>query len=323
MAVYFYKSNSGDGWKNLATDRYFLENLNKDDILLYFYVNEKAVIIGKNQNAWKECNLNRMVENGVQLVRRHTGGGAVYHDEGNLNFSFIMGERNYDLTRQFGVIIAALKKFGLTAELSGRNDILVGDRKFSGNAFAMHRGMNAHHGTLLIHADLSQLANYLNVSEKKIRSKGISSVRSRVCNLSELNEELTVAKMEEALKEAFAAEYGEFEEYTFDEAAEARIAELYEQQSSWQWRLGNSPKFDYEIYERFSFGEMQIMLSFQHAVVTDVQVYTDALDTEIAEEVRALLKDMPFDLNKMAGVLEENGKPQMCEIAAYMRTLEL
>jgi len=323
MAIYCYRSNSGDGWENLARDRYFLENLGQDDIMLYFYVNEKAVIIGKNQNAWKECNLNRMDENGVQLVRRHTGGGAVYHDAGNLNFSFIMGEKNYDQARQFQVVIRALERFGLRAELSGRNDILAEGRKFSGNAFAMHRGMCAHHGTLLIDADLSQLAQYLNVSEKKIRSKGIQSVRSRVCNLSELNEALTVERMEEALKAAFAEEYGAYSAYEFDENAAEKIGELYEIQRSWEWRLGNSPKFDYEIYERFSFGEMQILLSFQKAVVSDVEVYTDALDTQLAETVRGLLMGEGFDLENFARKLETGGTDPLREIAGYIRTLEI
>ena len=149
MALYFYMSDSQDGWRNLARDRFFLNRLQKDDIMLYFYINGNAVIIGKNQNAWKECNLAAMEEDGVQVVRRHTGGGAVFHDKGNLNFSFIMGEQNYDLARQMGVIQKALSKIGLKAELSGRNDILVDGRKFSGNAFGMARGMRAHHGTIL------------------------------------------------------------------------------------------------------------------------------------------------------------------------------
>jgi len=136
MAVYLYQSDSYDGWYNLATDRFFLEHLNENDILLYLYINENAVIIGKNQNALRECNLGAMEKDSVQLVRRHTGGGAVYHDKGNLNFSFVMSEEHYDLNRQFGIIQKALARLGLDAALSGRNDLLIGDKKFSGNAFA-------------------------------------------------------------------------------------------------------------------------------------------------------------------------------------------
>lgn len=323
MAVYVYNSGSGDGWKNLSMDRYFLENLKPDDIMLYFYVNDRAVIIGKNQNAWKECNLKQMEDDGVQLVRRHTGGGAVFHDQGNLNFSFIMGEKNYDVSRQMQVIIDALEQFSLHAQVSGRNDILIEDKKFSGNAFAMNRGMCAHHGTLLINTDLMRLSKYLNVSEKKIRSKGIKSVRARVCNLADLQPDVTVERVREALIEMFVKEYGDAVEYQLDADAEKQVAEIYEQQASWQWRLGNSPKFDYEIYERFSFGEMQIMLSLQKAFVSEVQVFTDALDTRLADEVKELLQNVRFDTEELACALEKSSDAQIYEIAEYIRGLEL
>ena len=130
MAVYLYDSRSFDGWMNLSVDRFFLENLKSDDIMLYFYVNENAVIIGKNQNAWRECNVSAMERDHVQLVRRHTGGGAVYHDMGNLNFSFIAGNGIYDQDRQFNVILKALRGFGLDGEKSGRNDLLIDGKKF-------------------------------------------------------------------------------------------------------------------------------------------------------------------------------------------------
>ena len=320
MAVYIYRSNSADGWRNLAADRYFLENLGREDILLYLYVNENAVIIGKNQNAWKECNVRRMEEEGVQLVRRHTGGGAVYHDCGNLNFSFIMGEENYDLTRQMSVIVRTMKKLGLDAEASGRNDILIGGKKFSGNAFGVVREMHGHHGTILVSADLSRLGNYLNVSEKKIRSKGIASVRSRVVNLCELDERITMDRAEKALVETFAEEYGEAKPYVIDEAAEREIARLYEEQASWEWRLGNTMKFDFQVDERFSFGEMQILLTLQKGIAVQAEVYTDALDTQLAGCVKEALTGVRFDAEEMAAALERAGQ---AELAEYFRGLEL
>lgn len=320
MAVYIYKSNSGDGWRNLAADRYFLENLGADDIMLYFYINDNAVIIGRNQNAWKECNVSRMDEEGVQLVRRHTGGGAVYHDRGNLNFSFIMGEKNYDLDRQMSVIVRTMKKLGFAAEASGRNDILIDGKKFSGNAFGVVKGMCGHHGTLLVSADLSKLANYLNVSEKKIRSKGIASVRSRVVNLSELDKTVTVEAVEQALRETFAEEYGTAREYQIDEAAEKVIAELYEEQRSWEWRLGNTMKFDYQIDDRFSFGDMQILLTLQKGIVSEAEVYTDALDTGLSEKIENVLHGIRFDAQELANALDKAGQTELSE---YFSKLEL
>ena len=192
MSNYIYSAPTGDGWLNLARDGYFLENNKKGDVVLYFYVNKNAVIIGRNQNAWKECSIANMDADGVQLVRRHSGGGAVFHDNGNLNFSFITDEKHYDLNRQMRVILNAVSKLGLKAELSGRNDITVDGKKFSGNAFSLAKGNRSHHGTILVNADLTKLSNYLCVSKEKMRSKGIDSVRARVCNICELSSGLTV-----------------------------------------------------------------------------------------------------------------------------------
>ncbi len=321
MAIYTYFSDSGDGWRNLATDDFFLRNLGHDDIMLYFYINDNAVIIGKSQNAWRECNLGAMEADGVQLVRRHTGGGAVFHDSGNLNFSFIMSEENYDLDRQMNVIKAAVAELGVNAERSGRNDMLADGRKFSGNAFAMVHGMRSHHGTLLISAELSRLANYLNVSEKKMHSKGIKSVRSRVCNLSEFDPEITVDRAAHAFRKAFEEEYGEAEPYAFDETSKAKVNETYAVQSSWEWRLGRTPEFDYCIEDRFSFGEIQLLLVLREGAVKDISVYSDALDTELADDVAARLRGVRFDAEAMADALAGDGR--LTELEEHIRSLAL
>ena len=327
MAVYFYQSPSGDGWRNLAVDRYFLEHLGAKDIMLYFYINENAVIIGKNQNAWKECNLEAMERDGVQLVRRHTGGGAVFHDRGNLNFSFIMGEGNYDLQRQMGVVVQTMAQFGLRAELSGRNDITIEGKKFSGNAFGVSHGMRGHHGTILVNADLSRLSNYLNVSKKKIQSKGITSVRARVCNLVELCPQITVEQVQQALKENFAREYGAYQEYVFDTAAEEEISSLYEEQASWEWRLGKAPKFDYQLEERLSFGEIQLLFGLEQGRITELRVYSDALETTVTQRIAQALLGGRFVAEEMAGNLAEAAAqqedPMLQELAEYMRSIAL
>lgn len=238
MSNYIYSAPTGDGWLNLARDGYFLENNKKGDVILYFYVNKNAVIIGRNQNAWKECNIANMDADGVQLVRRHSGGGAVFHDNGNLNFSFITDEKHYDLNRQMRVILNAVSKLGLKAELSGRNDITVDGKKFSGNAFSLAKGNRSHHGTILVNADLTKLSNYLCVSKEKMRSKGIDSVRARVCNLCELSSGLTVEAMRRLVIESFIEEYGAASEYVFDGTALAEVEERRERLASWEWRFG-------------------------------------------------------------------------------------
>lgn len=141
MSNYIYSAPTGDGWLNLARDGYFLENNKKGDVILYFYVNKNAVIIGRNQNAWKECSIANMDADGVQLVRRHSGGGAVFHDNGNLNFSFITDEKHYDLNRQMRVILNAVSKLGLKAELSGRNDITVDGKNSRAMRSALQRAI--------------------------------------------------------------------------------------------------------------------------------------------------------------------------------------
>lgn len=319
MSSYIYCSSDGDGWLNLARDGYFLDNINAEAILLYFYVNSNAVIIGRNQNAWRECNLNAMDTDGVQLVRRHTGGGAVYHDNGNLNFSFIMNERNYDLHRQLKVIVGALEKVGIIAEVSGRNDVIINGRKFSGNAFGLSRGNRGHHGTILVDTNLSMLSRYLNVSKAKLQSKGISSVRSRVCNLAEEIKGISVDTVRRLIIDSFIEEYGAAEEYRLSAEAIDDIAKRYEQQKSWEWRLGKTPEFDYALEHRFSFGELQLLLCLKHGHIASVNVFSDALDVDIAEMLKHRLIDCRFDPKSMAAALSEQcEKAALVEIAEYI-----
>lgn len=321
MKAYFFLCETNDGWRNLAADEYFLNHISKDEILLHIYINAPAVIIGKNQNAWRECNLKAMEADGVKLVRRISGGGAVYHDLGNVNFSFIAHKDIYDVPRQMNVILRAVRELGILAEFSGRNDLLAEGKKFSGNAFCVRGEGRQHHGTLLLSADLSKLPGYLNVSDEKLKSKGVSSVRSRVCNLCEFNAGITNEGMIEALKNGFAQEYGAFENWELDAAARQEIESLYEKQASWQWRLGQAPRFDLELKNRFDWGEIQVLLSFRQAHVSEVQVYSDALDTEIAEQLAQMLQGARFTAGDLAAaVLPE--KKELAEIAEWLGSLE-
>ena len=289
MNRYFYFSPSGDGWRNLAADEYFLNTLGPDDFMLYFYRNENAVIIGRNQNPWQECNFAAMEKDGVQLVRRCSGGGAVYHDGGNLNFSFIAGEKHYDLTRQMEMIVEALAPFGVPARLSGRNDITAEGKKFSGNAFCARGACRQHHGTLLIHADLNAMQKYLNVSGEKLKSKGVKSVRSRVCNLSDFAPSLTCQQVAQALIDVCTKRLGPFTQYEITAEAGAEIEKLSARHASWEWRMGKSPKFDYTLERRFSWGGVQLGLNVSGGRITNAVLYTDAMDTGFAPAVSALI----------------------------------
>lgn len=318
MANYLYVSTSPDGWRNLAVDEYFLDSMGEDDVMLYFYVNRSAVIIGRGQNPWAECNLAAMERDGVQLVRRITGGGAVFHDEGNLNFSFIAGEKRYDLDRQLGLILNAVRALGIPCEFTGRNDLLAGGRKFSGNAFCSRRHVRQHHGTLLIHADLSRLQNYLNVDPRKLQAKGAKSVRSRVCNLREFAPELTREQMLGALKIAFGETYGPYIELQTQNLDEAAIAPYVEKQRSDDWRLGKTPRFDLEIENRFPWGNVQLLLTLRQSRVDEVQVYSDAMDAELSDDIRARLLGVPFGSKTMATALRESDREQVRELARFI-----
>lgn len=324
MSNYIYSAPTGDGWLNLARDGYFLENNKKDDVILYFYVNKNAVIIGRNQNAWKECSIANMDADGVQLVRRHSGGGAVFHDNGNLNFSFITDEKHYDLNRQMRVILNAVSKLGLKAELSGRNDITVDGKKFSGNAFSLAKGNRSHHGTILVNADLTKLSNYLCVSKEKMRSKGIDSVRARVCNLCELSSGLTVEAMRRLVIESFIEEYGAASEYVFDGTALAEVEERRERLASWEWRFGKTPQFDFETDKRFSFGDTQIYFNLRNGVIRATKVYSDCLDTELTTEIENALTGVHFRKEEIKAALSKMKDQNIAaELAEHFCSLDI
>lgn len=324
MSNYIYSAPTGDGWLNLARDGYFLENNKKGDVILYFYVNKNAVIIGRNQNAWKECSIANMDADGVQLVRRHSGGGAVFHDNGNLNFSFITDEKNYDLNRQMRVILNAVSKLGLKAELSGRNDITVDGKKFSGNAFSLAKGNRSHHGTILVNADLTKLSNYLCVSKEKMRSKGIDSVRARVCNICELSSGLTVEAMRRLVIESFIEEYGAASEYVFDGTALAEVEERRERLASWEWRFGKTPQFDFETDKRFSFGDTQIYFNSRNGVIRETKVYSDCLDTELTTEIENALTGVHFRKEEIKAALSKMKDQSIAaELAEHFCSLDI
>lgn len=324
MSNYIYSAPTGDGWLNLARDGYFLENNKKGDVILYFYVNKNAVIIGRNQNAWKECSIANMDADGVQLVRRHSGGGAVFHDNGNLNFSFITDEKHYDLNRQMRVILNAVSKLGLKAELSGRNDITVDDKKFSGNAFSLAKGNRSHHGTILVNADLTKLSNYLCVSKEKMRSKGIDSVRARVCNICELSSGLTVEAMRRLVIESFIEEYGAASEYVFDGTALAEVEERRERLASWEWRFGKTPQFDFETDKRFSFGDTQIYFNSRNGVIRETKVYSDCLDTELTTEIENALTGVHFRKEEIKAALSKMKDQSIAaELAEHFCSLDI
>lgn len=297
---YLLESNSNNPWKNLAIEKHLADNVQPGDLLLYLWQNENTVVIGRNQNALRECQVQLLEEEGGYLARRTTGGGAVYHDLGNLCFTFVASPERYDLERQMRMIAIACRKFGIETEFSGRNDIITKDGyKFSGNAFSVTAKCKIQHGTLMIDVNKEKLGRYLTPSEEKLKAKGVKSVKSRVRNLKELNPEVTVDKMKLALEDAFAQEYGAFERLSSESLDAGAIQETYERYASWDWRFGKSPECELVRRNRFSWGEVEIHMKLKNLHIQECKVFSDALDVELPKRLEQLLINRRFDMRNV------------------------
>lgn len=283
--------NEHDPAVNLALEEYVLRNAQPGEDLLLFYINGPSIIIGRHQNTLEEINRDYVKQHGIHVVRRLSGGGAVYHDLGNLNFSFITDAlpENFRNFKKFtDPVVRALAELGVPAELSGRNDILVDGRKISGNAQYMSKGRMASHGTLLFDSDLSNVSEALRVHGSKISSKGIKSVRSRVANISEfLTTPMTVEAFRRfLLRHIFegADPVPELSVLPEDWAAVRQLAD--ERYRSWDWTYGNSPDFNVEKRQRFAAGEIDARLDIQQGVIRSVKFYGDFF-SEVEPDVLA------------------------------------
>lgn len=301
---YFFITESTDPHVTLALEEVMLEHITPGEIILYLYVHKNSVIIGKNQNAWAECRHDLLLKEGGKLARRISGGGAVFHDVNNLNFSFIVDREEYDLHRQLSVILSAVKSFGIDAGFSGRTDIIVDGKKFSGNAFCHRKGASFHHGTILIDVNKENLAKYLRVSKEKIESKGVKSVRSRVCNLTEYNAEVNIQNMSDALVCAFEKEYGKAAPYNLPAGAGEEIKKLAERNAQWDWLFGSAPKFDVTLSRRFDWGGVEIGLALKDGVIKEAHIYSDAMDVALIEQVSESLIGSRFYSEDMARRIE-------------------
>ncbi len=298
----FYISNCHDPYINLAREKYLFDTTEPDCCTLYLWQNQNTVVIGKNQNALAECRTELLSQEGGKLARRLSGGGAVFHDLGNLNFTFLCSTENLDINKQMSVIKEACRLAGIDAELSGRNDILSDGRKFSGNAFYNSGGKSYHHGTLLISADTEKMQRYLSPPKAKLEAKGVKSVKSRVLNLTELSPDLSCEIMKEYMLSAFETIYG----MTASEIAEldeAQISELADKYSSWDYIYGIPLPFNISLQEHFAFGNIELQIQADDGIIKDVKVYTDALDASLSEVIKSALKSLPMELHTISNSL--------------------
>jgi lipoate---protein ligase len=295
---------------NLAIEEYALKHLDPDHSYLLFYVNEPSIIIGKNQNTIEEINLAYVKENNIHVVRRLSGGGAVYHDLGNLNFSFITkddGESFHNFKKFTEPVVTALKRLGVDAELSGRNDIHVGERKISGNAQFQTKGRMFSHGTLMLNSEIEHVVSALNVKDEKIRSKGIKSIRSRVANITEfLNEPLTMDEFKNVLLRYIFDAENEIPTYTLTEDDWKEIDNISRARyRNWDWNFGKSPTFDLTRSKRFPIGSIDIRLNVRKGKIEACKIYGDFFGVGDVDELSHLLVGTKYETDALHDALAE------------------
>lgn len=276
-------STQHDPYLNLAAEEYLLERATSPT--LYLWINEPSVIVGKHQNIFKEVDLNFIAAKGIHAVRRTTGGGAVYHDLGNLNYSFVIPNSLYDLNKQNGILIDSLKKLGIAAYFSGRNDILADGKKIGGEAYKKTAKNGLHHGTILVDLDMAAAQSALTPSAVKLAAKGVDSVRARIANITDFVPEVNVRNVADTLAEHFTAEYGgaviPFRSQDYRERA-AKFA-------SDDWIFGNDPPCSLELPLRINGENIELQLQIHGGIVSSVNFYGDFIDASLPDKLRPVI----------------------------------
>lgn len=296
-----YRSLSSSIHWNLALEHFLFWHRPLEAPVFLSYFNDKALIIGKHQNPWKECFIDRIQQDGISLARRKSGGGAVFQDLGNACFCFMTPIFEADKapldTRVVNnqIILRALNRFNIPAEVSGRNDLEVKGKKFSGSAYELDLGgirkqkKALHHGTLLVNVNMKALGNYLNPSKPKLQSKGVDSVISRVINLKELCSDLTTENLTKAIEEEFKEEYKETHpevreiEIKDPSKVDPQVIKTYEQWTDEKWVLGETPQFSNQFETRFPWGIMDIRLQVDNGIITRAKIFSDCLLPELID----------------------------------------
>jgi lipoate-protein ligase A len=305
--IFVDNENINDPRVNLAIEEHLVRNFRTEDDILLFYINQPSIIIGRNQNTIEEINQKYVDEHGIIVVRRLSGGGAVYHDLQNLNFSFISnsGKENLHNYKKFtGPVVKVLNAMDVPAELGGRNDILVDGRKVSGNAQYSTGQRMVSHGTLLFNSDLSQVAEALNVRLEKIESKGIKSVRSRVANISEfLNQPMNVLEFRERVKDGILTDSHNHEYHLSATDWDAIRKISTERYQLWDWNYGHSPFFNIQKTRRFPIGQIDARIDVEKGLIKNLKIYGDFLGMSDIHDLETRLIGARYEKNALLAAL--------------------
>ena len=282
-----------DAYYNLAAEEYIFTSLDREQEYLLLWQNQNTVVVGKHQNTIEEINTAYVKEHGVQVVRRLSGGGAVYHDLGNLNYSFIVNaaKGRYDFREMSQPVADTLIRLGVNVEFSGRNDLVIDGKKISGSAQFIRRGRILHHGTLLFHSDLDRISRVLAVKDDKIASKGVKSVRSRVTNICEYLSGITVRAFQTQLEKTLLDR--NLTVYEFSKADVAAISALRDSKYvTWEWNYGYSPEYDIKKDRRLANGGLSIYIKVQKGIIQTISIRGDFFGDSDLEEIEQSLQNV-------------------------------
>ena len=311
-SLYVIHSRQTDPRHNLALEELLLHRVKPGECILYLWQNQHTVVIGRNQHAENECRIQALEADGGHLVRRLSGGGAVYHDLGNLNFTFLVTGEDYDVAKQTETILRAVQLVGIHAEKNGRNDLTVDGQKFSGHAYSRTGNPCYHHGTLMVAVDMAPLEKYLNVSPLKLQAKGVQSVRSRVANLRDFRPELTIQELEEALETAFSQVYGlPVQSLRYEDLDQQALAEGQARFSRPEWIYGDSRPMAVSREARFDWGLLRLDYDQQNGVITQAALWSDGLDADFLSQVPQLIQGCPLEAEALRARL--SGQPDSVE----------
>ena len=304
----YIENTSVDPYYNMACDEYILKNMDFGEDILTLWRNDNAIIIGKNQNAFEEVNAAYVDEHGIKVCRRVTGGGAVYHDLNNLNFSLFIDLKDSskldDLNFFVLPVVKALSELGVNAEVKGRNDITIDGRKFSGLAQRIHKDKLLFHGTLMFDVDVTILSKCLNVKPGKLQSKGHKSVRSRVTNIKEyIKDDVDVLGFKEILKKQLF-EGQEYKEYVLTDEDKANIQKIRDEKfATWEWNYGESPESNFKNAERFKGGEVDVRMMLEDGKIQKIRFYGDFLSTDDLDALIRALEGQRYDIETVDKIL--------------------
>lgn len=305
--MYIFHNTNTDPYWNLAAEEYLLKNFEEDFFVLWR--NQPAIIIGRHQNANAEINIEHVKQNSIKVVRRITGGGAVFHDLGNINFTFIQGgedPKSIDFDRYTKPIVNVLQKLGVNASMEGRNDICIDGSKISGNAEHIDKKRLLHHGTLLFSSDMVDLSSALKVHPAKYQDKAIQSVRKRVANISDhLQQKMSVEQFIENLLDEINQQFSNSQSFDFDHKDKEHIEALVEKKyRTWEWTFGKSPNYNFEQSAKTPGGVVEFKMQVSQGIIEDLKIYGDFFSALDVEDVEKLLKGIPHDEKAIRQKLE-------------------